>query len=105
MKVIENVSLRQYNTFNLDATARYFAAFHSREALEEILSSTRITKMRAQTDPGRRQQHPAHEGFRRLPLLKNEIKGIHAVSEDEEEMYPLKRERGENQHQFVSALH
>lgn len=98
MKVIENVSLRQYNTFNLDATARYFAAFHSREALEEILADPQY-KDTPKLILGGGSNILLTKDFDGL-VLKNEIKGIHAVSEDEEYVY-VKAGAGENWHQFV----
>jgi UDP-N-acetylmuramate dehydrogenase len=98
MKVIENVSLRQYNTFNLDATARYFAAFHSREALEEILADPQYTNT-PKMILGGGSNILLTKDFDGL-VLKNEIKGIHAVSEDEEYVF-VKAGAGENWHQFV----
>ncbi|MBO9155096.1 UDP-N-acetylmuramate dehydrogenase [Chitinophaga sp. GCM10012297] len=98
MKIQENVSLRQYNTFNLDATARYFAAFHSREALEEILAGPQF-KYTPKLILGGGSNILLTKDFDGL-VLKNEIKGIHTVSEDEEHVY-VKAGAGENWHQFV----
>ncbi|RPD42474.1 UDP-N-acetylmuramate dehydrogenase [Chitinophaga barathri] len=98
MRVQENVSLRQYNTFNLDATARYFAAFHSREALEEILADPQYKHTR-KLILGGGSNILLTKDFDGL-VLKNEIKGIHTVSEDEDHVY-VKAGAGENWHQFV----
>lgn len=38
MKIQENISLKPYNTFGIDAKARFFAAFESLTELEEIVS-------------------------------------------------------------------
>ena len=91
----ENFSLRPYNTFGIEATARYFARFNSVEALQELL------------------QHPAPYkmvlgGGSNILLtkdvdglvLRNEISGIEKVAEDNEHVY-LKTGGGENWHHFV----
>ncbi|WP_346319785.1 UDP-N-acetylmuramate dehydrogenase [Chitinophaga sp. YIM B06452] len=98
MKVTENVSLRQYNTFNLDATARYFAAFHSREALEAILDDPQY-KHTPKLILGGGSNILLTKDFDGL-VLKNEIKGIHTISEDDDHVY-VRAGAGENWHQFV----
>lgn len=98
MSVLENVSLRPYNTFGIDATARYFASFDSAAALQAIL------------------EDPKWEGVPKMILgggsnilltkdydglvLKNEIKGIHIIREDAEHVY-IQAGAGENWHRFV----
>lgn len=98
MSVLENVSLRPYNTFGIDATARYFVSFDSAAALQAIL------------------EDPKWEGVPKMVLgggsnilltkdydglvLKNEIKGIHIVKEDAEHVY-VQAGAGENWHRFV----
>ncbi len=98
MKVQENVSLRQYNTFNLEATARYFAAFHSREALEEILREPQF-RHTPKLILGGGSNILLTKDFDGL-VLKNEVKGIHTISEDDDHVY-VKAGAGENWHQFV----
>lgn len=91
-----NISLRPYNTFGIDVTARYFTRFSSTEELEE------------------------HSGYhQRLPLLvlgggsnilftkdfdglvlKNDVKGITELHEDNEYVY-VRAGAGENWHRFV----
>ena len=98
MSVLENVSLRPYNTFGIDAKARYFASFDSAAALQAIL------------------EDPKWEGVPKMILgggsnilltkdydglvLKNEIKGIHIIREDAEHVY-VQAGAGENWHRFV----
>ena len=95
----QNVSLKPYNTFGIEATAKAFAAFHSVNALSELL-------------------HDAQDITRLAPLilgggsnilltrnvdgvvLKNELYGIEKVDEDEDHIY-IKAGAGENWHQFV----
>lgn len=98
MKVQENVSLRQYNTFNLEASARYFAAFHSRESLEEILRDPQF-RHTPKLILGGGSNILLTKDFDGL-VLKNEVKGIHTVSEDDDHVY-VKAGAGENWHQFV----
>ncbi|MFI5130324.1 MAG: UDP-N-acetylmuramate dehydrogenase [Chitinophagales bacterium] len=97
MKVLtENISLRPYNSFGIDAKARWFASFSDVEQLATLL--------------------PPPSGHRTFILgggsnilltrdfdgivLKNEIKGITEVHEDEEHVY-IKVGAGENWHEFV----
>ena len=100
MHIQENVSLKPYNTFGINAYARYFATFSNIEELTELLTSTQTTNY----------QLPAlvlgggsnilfTKDFNGL-VLKNELKGIALVNEDDEHYY-VKAAAGENWHQFV----
>jgi UDP-N-acetylmuramate dehydrogenase len=40
MTWIENISLKKYNTFGIDAIARYFAVFSTQDQLAELLESS-----------------------------------------------------------------
>jgi UDP-N-acetylmuramate dehydrogenase len=96
MQIQENISLKPYNTFSLDASARYFAQFKNLEELEEALSfqegiSTMIL--------GGGSNILLTKNFDGL-VLKNEIKGITELHEDNEFVY-IKAGAGENWHQFV----
>jgi UDP-N-acetylmuramate dehydrogenase len=96
MQIHENFPLKPYNTFSIDAKARFFSSFSSIEELEENLmlysqypvfilgggSNILFTK--------------DFEGC----ILKNEMKGIELQHEDEEHVY-VKVGAGENWHQFV----
>lgn len=98
MQVSTNVSLLPYNTFGINTTARYFGTFASPDQLQELL------------------QWPDAQGQPRLILgggsnilltqsfdgivLKNELKGISVVKEDDEFVY-VKAGAGENWHSFV----
>ena len=94
--VQENISLKPYNTFHIDECAAKFASFNTISSLKELL-----------------------EAFKELPLLiigggsnilltgkfnglvlKNEIKGIDVVDEDDDEIY-IKAGAGENWHELV----
>lgn len=100
MQIHENISLKPYNTFGIAAKARYFASFYSIEELAELTS----------LPPTNNQQLPTlilgggsnilfTQDYNGL-LLKNELKGIEVIKEDEEHFY-VKAAAGENWHQFV----
>lgn len=98
MKLLHNVSLRPYNTFGIDVKASAFGSFENAGALTEIFN------------------HPSVKGLPYMILgggsnvlftkdyhgliLKNEVKGITLVGEDDQHYY-VKAGAGENWHQFV----
>jgi UDP-N-acetylmuramate dehydrogenase len=98
MTVQNNVSLRPYNTFGIDATAKYFAEVSSIEQLQDIL------------------QNPEYQNIERLILgggsnllltrdfegvvIKIAIKGIEKLKEDDENIW-LKVGAGEVWHDLV----
>ncbi|WP_343303486.1 UDP-N-acetylmuramate dehydrogenase [Chitinophaga niabensis] len=98
MSVLENVSLRPYNTFGIDATARYFASFDSPAALQAILEDPKWAAVPKVILGGGSNilLTKDYEGL----VLKNEIKGIHIIKEDEAHVY-VQAGAGENWHQFV----
>ena len=96
----ENFSLKQYNTFGIDAVAQYFSTFSSIEELGEILnckttSPTSVPKLIL----GGGSNILFTKNFNGL-VLKNEIKGIEKIAEDENYVY-IKAGAGENWHQLV----
>jgi UDP-N-acetylmuramate dehydrogenase len=98
MQIQENISLKPFNSFGINATARYFGRFSSEDDLQPML------------DSGIQSQRPAlilgggsnllltkdYDGL----VLKNEIMGIKEVHEDNEYVY-VKAGAGENWHRFV----
>ena len=101
MQIQENISLKPYNTFAIDAKARYFTAFSSVEELEELLETTN-DKQKTINDKlilggGSNILFTKNfDGF----VLKNELKGIELISEDENHCY-VKAAAVENWHEFV----
>ena len=110
MQILENISLKSFNTFGIDVKARYFAAFSNVEELDELLT---CLPDRQAPDSG-----PAYRTGR-LPtlilgggsnilfikdydglVLKNEVTGIEKINEDEDHVY-IRAGAGENWHQFV----
>ncbi|HEY9257910.1 UDP-N-acetylmuramate dehydrogenase [Chitinophaga sp.] len=98
MQVSENVLLKSYNTFGIEATARYFAGFSSVEELQELTAAQRVQQL-PQMILGGGSNILFTQDFNGW-LLKNEIKGISVVKEDNDYVY-VKAGAGENWHQFV----
>jgi UDP-N-acetylmuramate dehydrogenase len=104
----ENISLKKYNTFGIDATARYFSTFTDTDELNELLEFNQ---------PSTINHLPIAIGTSMLILgggsnilltknfdglvLKNEIQGIEKISEDNEHVY-VKAGAGVNWHQLVA---
>ena len=119
--MIENASLKAYNTFGIQAIARWFASFSSQEELAELLEwRTRGNAAPTSAAPGNTAPpfKIQHSKFN-IPLLvlgggsnilftrdvdglviKNGIKGIDLLSEDEHYVY-VRAGAGENWHAFV----
>ena len=99
MQIQENISLRNYNTFGIDATARYFASFSSVEELHELLSGSKLKAKGSKLILGGGSNILFTKNFDGL-VLKNELKDIELVKEDET-FYYVKVSAGENWHGFV----
>ena len=98
----ENFPLKQYNTFGIDAKARYFATFDSVAALQELLETKKLISPLHGTAPfilGGGSNILIVKDINGL-VLKNEIKGIEKIKEDVEHVY-IKAGAGENWHQLV----
>ena len=105
MRIQENISLKPYNTFGIDAKAKYYSTFSSVDELEECLNY----KLQTTNLPIGQAGHKLILGggsnilfskdFNGL-VLKNELKGIDLIKEDEHH-YFVKAAAGENWHQFV----
>jgi len=98
MQIQENVSLKLYNTFGIDVTARYFATFENVTELEEILNS-KLQTSNSKLILGGGSNILFTKDYSGI-VLKNDIKGIEIVQEDDEFIY-IKVGAGENWHQFV----
>ncbi len=96
MQIQDNISLKPYNTFGIDARARYFAAFKDTDELEEL--KTPDSRLPTLILGGGSNILFIKDAYGLV--LKNEIKGIHVVHEDAEHIY-VKTGAGENWHSFV----
>jgi UDP-N-acetylmuramate dehydrogenase len=106
MQILENFSLQPYNTFHIDAKARYFSKFSNVEELSELLTNDITGKSKSETGKqlstfilGGGSNILFTKNFDGL-VLKNEVKGINIVKENQDHVY-VKAGAGENWHQFV----
>ena len=98
MEILHNISLKPFNTFGINAIAKHFTTFSSLDELREIL---------------------INENFKNLPkfvlgggsnilfckdynglVLKNDIKGIEVIAEDDNHVY-IKSGAGDEWHKLV----
>ncbi|OLY93414.1 UDP-N-acetylmuramate dehydrogenase [Cnuella takakiae] len=98
MLLQENISLKPFNTFGIEASARYFASFHNLDELGTLLHANA---------PGQDNRLILGGGSNILLtrnfdglVLQNKICGIEKVGEDDTYVY-VKAGAGENWHQFV----
>ncbi len=102
MEILQNISLKKFNTFGIDVMAEYFASFTDVAAIEELLEFS------GDQIPTHKQQAVILGGGSNMLftknvegiVLKNDIRGIEIVKEDEEHIY-VKAGAGENWHQLV----
>lgn len=93
-----NISLKPYNTFGMDVSAKQFATFSSTDELDEILNQKSIIENR-KLILGGGSNILFTKNFDGI-VLKNECKGIALVKEDENYYY-VKAFAGEIWHEFV----
>jgi UDP-N-acetylmuramate dehydrogenase len=97
-EILQNISLKPYNTFGLEARAKYFVVFKSVEELKEILSKEKF-KNEKKLFLGGGSNILLMRDFDGL-VLKNEIYGIENIFEDDSKVI-LKSGAGEVWHSFV----
>ena len=98
----KNISVKNYNSFAINAYTNYFASFNSVENLKELLYSYEQIEDNPQNSfliLGGGSNLLFTSNFGGL-ILKNEIKGIKIIKEDEHHIY-IQAGAGENWHQFV----
>ena len=96
MQIQENISLKPYNTFGIDANARYFAGFSTIEELLQLLTfDVRLSTFILGGGSNILFTKDC-DGI----VLKNNIGGIEKINEDHEFIY-VKAGAGVNWHQFV----
>jgi len=97
-----NISLKSYNTFAINVFAKYFATFNSTESLQELLHfqqkmiNNRTNSLLILGGGSNLLFTSNFDGL----ILKNEMKGIHIIKQDEHHVY-VQAGAGENWHQFV----
>lgn len=95
MQIRENISLKPYNSFGIDANARYFSVFRNEEEIEDLLKH--LCRKRLVLGGG--SNILLTKDFDGL-VMKNEIMGISIAQEDHDHVY-IKAGAGENWHQLV----
>ncbi len=96
MIISENFSLKKYNTFGIDTSAKYFAGFNSIEQLQALTQRFAHEKIMILGGGSNVLFTKDFNGI----VLRNEIKGIHIIDEDPLHYY-LRAGSGEIWHQFV----
>ncbi|HTJ12349.1 MAG TPA: UDP-N-acetylmuramate dehydrogenase [Dinghuibacter sp.] len=96
MTFAQNISLRPYNTFGIDALARYFATFSDGAALSALLSKAPAGAKFVLGGGSNVLLTKDIDGL----VLKNEVMGIETVAEDEDYAY-VRVGAGEIWHRFV----
>ena len=99
MQIRENISLKAYNTFGIDATANYFARFENVAALEALLAAREYQRAATKLVLGGGSNILLTKDVEGI-VLKNEIKGIDVVKEDAEYIY-VRSGAGESWHGLV----
>jgi UDP-N-acetylmuramate dehydrogenase len=94
MQVLENVSLKPYNTFGIDCSARYFAIIESRSELRKIYAEPEFLKL-PKLILGGGSNILFCSDFEGL-VLKIDLKGIEELPDGS-----VKVQAGENWHDFV----
>ena len=99
MQIQENISLKPYNTFGINATARYFAKFASLPELNELFHFASSKEKMQTLVLGGGSNILLTQNFKGLVAI-NEMHGIEVVMEDAEHIY-VRAAAGENWHRFV----
>lgn len=98
MDLQQNLSLKPFNTFHVNETAQWFTSFASIESLCEFLQNPIIQNLPKLILGGG--SNILFTKFFNGVVLKNEIKGIQTIKEDNDYVY-IKVGAGENWHRFV----
>jgi len=102
LMIEENFSLKKYNTFGIDATARYFSTFTNLDELNKLLQFNQPSTINHQPSTlilGGGSNILFTKNFDGL-VLKNDIQGIEKIKEDDDHVY-VKAGAGVNWHQLV----
>ncbi len=107
MKLLEHISLKGYNTFGINVTAKYFATFNSVDGINELIEFNKPSTSNRQRSTlilGGGSNILFTKDYDGL-VMKNEMTGIHEVKEDLHHIY-VHVGAGEDWHGFVEhCLH
>jgi UDP-N-acetylmuramate dehydrogenase len=98
MKIVNNISLKKFNTFGIDAKANFFTEVKTVEELQKLLQNSEIKEL-PKLILGGGSNLLFTKDFEGL-VLKINLMGIEKVKEDDSHIY-LTAGAGENWHQFV----
>ena len=99
MQIQENVSLKPYNTFGINATANYLAKFTSLNELDKLFRFDSADGEATTLVLGGGSNILLTQNYKGLVAI-NEMKGIEVVNEDAQHIY-VRAAAGENWHRFV----
>lgn len=100
MNILENISLKKYNTFGIEAFAAYFSKFKTVDEARELLALKETSNQKQETlILGGGSNILFTKNVNGL-VLKNEIAGIEKITEDDEHVY-IKAGAGVNWHSLV----
>jgi len=98
VKLSENISLKPYNTFGIDVKAKNFIEVVSVDELREVYNDKRFSADKKLILGGG--SNLLFTGNFEGLVIKNAIKGIELINEDED-FYYIKAAAGESWHEFV----
>lgn len=98
MKIHQNHSLQQYNSFGIEISSKYFSSFSSIQSLEEIIEHQQKSSAPLLVLGGGSNIlfTKNFDGW----VIKNDLKGIEVINTDDSFIY-VKAMAGENWHQLV----
>ena len=97
--ISQNVSLKPFNSFGMNVTAKSLATFDSLDALQDLMLQPSIKNQKNKLVLGGGSNLLFTKDFDGV-VLKNEIKGIEKLKEDAHHVW-IRTGAGENWHQFV----
>src|SRR5579871_1659510 len=83
MQLQKNISLKPFNTFSIDVSANYFSRFSNADELAELLSFDPSLSILTLGGGSNILFTKNFDGI----VLKNDIKGIELITEDEDYIY------------------
>jgi UDP-N-acetylmuramate dehydrogenase len=98
LNILQNVSLKPYNTFGINAYAQYFASFSTVDEVQQLLGDKRFSTV-PKFILGGGSNILLTKNIDGI-VLKNELKGIELIKEDKRHIY-VKAAAGENWNSFV----
>ncbi|MEZ5021915.1 MAG: FAD-binding protein [Chitinophagales bacterium] len=100
MTIQENISLKSYNTFQLDCEAQYFVEFNELADMDALMKCDIFKNEKHLVLGGGSNMLFTSDRFEGL-VIKNNLKGIEVVEENEDHVW-LKISAGENWHETVT---